>query len=59
MEVIFDATRIRLKTPSLDRMVADITKARKLIGWQPTTSLNSGLEKTIEWFAEHIETSQI
>ena len=59
VEVIFDATRIRLKTPVLDYMVADITKARDLLGWQPRTSLNAGLEKTIEWFAEHIETSQV
>jgi nucleoside-diphosphate-sugar epimerase len=59
VEVIFDATRIRIKTPTLDQMIADITKAKELLGWQPKTSLNAGLEKTIEWFAEHIETSQV
>ena len=28
----------------------DITKARKLLGWVPNTSLEQGLKKTIEWF---------
>jgi dTDP-glucose 4,6-dehydratase len=59
VEVLFDATRIRLKTPAIDQMVADATKAKELLGWSPRTSLNAGLEKTIEWFAEHIKTSQV
>jgi UDP-glucuronate 4-epimerase len=29
---------------------ADISKARKLLGYHPTTSLNAGLPKFIEWF---------
>jgi len=28
---------------------ADITKAKKIIGWQPKHNLHSGLKKTIEW----------
>lgn len=28
----------------------DITKARKLLGWQPKISLEQGLKKTIPWF---------
>jgi len=28
----------------------DITKARKLLGWQPVTQLDDGLAKTIEYF---------
>lgn len=58
VEILFDATRIRLQNHAIDRLVADITKAQDLLGWQPKTSLNTGLEKTIEWFAEHIESSQ-
>lgn len=30
--------------------VADIGKARKLLGWEPRHSIRSGLEKTINWF---------
>ncbi len=33
---------------------ADITRARTLLGYEPTVSLEEGLRKTIEWFrAEH------
>jgi UDP-glucuronate 4-epimerase len=28
---------------------ADISKARKLLGYNPTTSLNEGLPKFVEW----------
>ena len=28
----------------------DITKAKKEIGWEPSTSLDNGLDKTISWF---------
>lgn len=29
----------------------DLTLARRLIGWEPATSLEEGLERTIAWFA--------
>ncbi len=29
----------------------DLRLARELLGWQPTTSLDEGLRRTIEWFA--------
>ena len=29
----------------------DITKAKKLLGWEPRVSLDEGLKKTIEYFA--------
>jgi UDP-glucuronate 4-epimerase len=29
---------------------ADISKARKLLGYSPTTRLNEGLPKFVEWF---------
>jgi len=32
---------------------ADISKARKIIGWQPKYGLDEGLNKTIEWFKEN------
>jgi nucleoside-diphosphate-sugar epimerase len=31
------------------RFIGDNTKARELLGWAPTTSLEDGLAKTIEW----------
>lgn len=32
----------------------DITKARRLLGWEPQTSLDEGLQKTIEWFRDRV-----
>jgi dTDP-glucose 4,6-dehydratase len=32
----------------------DLTRARKLLGWQPRTSLDAGLGKTIAYFREHL-----
>ena len=32
---------------------ADITKARKLLGWEPQISLEDGIGKTIQWFREN------
>ena len=33
--------------------VADIRKARDLLGWRPETSLEEGIPKAVEWFREH------
>ncbi len=45
----FDAT----KPSGFPRRVMDITLARKLIDYNPTTSLLDGLKATWEWFVEH------
>ena len=33
--------------------VADIRKAKRLLGWAPRRSLQAGLERTIAWFRQH------
>ena len=32
----------------------DITRARSILGWEPTTSLEAGLEQTIAWFRQQM-----
>jgi dTDP-glucose 4,6-dehydratase len=32
----------------------DISKARRVLGWEPNVSLEQGLRKTIEWFRERV-----
>ena len=34
---------------------ADINKAKKLLGWEPKTSLEEGIRKTVDWFKENWE----
>ncbi|HEX8571008.1 MAG TPA: UDP-glucuronic acid decarboxylase family protein [Caulobacteraceae bacterium] len=36
----------------------DITKAGRLLGWQPRTSVEDGLEATIAWYAAEIERAE-
>jgi len=38
---------------SVKRRLADITKIKKLVGWQPETTLDEGLTKTIKWYKIH------
>ena len=33
--------------------VADITKARTLLGWEPQVPLDEGLKRSVAWFREH------
>ena len=35
------------------RRCANLSKAKKLLNWQPTTSLKDGLKKTIAWFRDN------
>jgi len=34
---------------------ADISKARKMLGWKPETGISEGLQKTIEWFKTNMK----
>ncbi len=34
---------------------ADITKAKKLLGWEPKISLEEGLDRTVEWYQQNKE----
>ena len=45
----FDAT----KSSGFPRRVMDISLAKEMIGYQPSTSLQAGLEKTWQWFLQH------
>ncbi|MEM1627315.1 MAG: NAD-dependent epimerase/dehydratase family protein [Sulfolobaceae archaeon] len=46
-------SKIRFLPPRKDdppRRAADISKAKRLLNWEPKTSLEEGLRKTIDWF---------
>lgn len=38
-----------------DYWVANIGKARELLGWEPRHSLREGLDMTLRWFRSHLE----
>jgi dTDP-glucose 4,6-dehydratase len=45
----------KLRPHDVNRLCADYSKAKKLCGWQPKTSLEKGLETTIKWYRENKE----
>ena len=54
--VVTDQDRIRPKNSEVDRLWADCTKAKDLLGWQPEfggpEGFKRGLVETIEWFTQ-------
>lgn len=43
------------KSTDTSYWVADISKAKTLLGWEPKYLFDSGLRKTIKWFERHID----
>ena len=54
-EVVSEANRIRPSASEIKRLVADNTKARKLMGWEPKISLDEGLDRTIKWISKSLD----
>lgn len=48
-DVTVEEERIRPVASEVERLCADATLARELLGWEPQVSLGEGLERTIEW----------
>lgn len=55
IEVICENDRLRPSKSEVFRLYADNSLAHQLMGWQPLTSLDEGLAKTISWVKEHLE----
>ncbi len=51
--VVVDDERLRPAASEVDRLCADASKARRVLGWSPATSLEAGLEQTIAWMVDH------
>ncbi|AHF01598.1 NAD-dependent dehydratase [Thiomicrospira aerophila AL3] len=52
VEFVQDAQRLRPKDSEVFRLWGDNTKLKTLTGYSPTTSLESGLQQTINWFVQ-------
>lgn len=50
-----EAVRVRPENSEIERLLADATLARQVLGWQPAVSLEEGLRRTIRWIADHLD----
>ncbi len=55
MTITTEQQRMRPEQSEVNRLLADNTLARQLLGWEPSVSLEEGLTRTIEWLREHME----
>jgi dTDP-glucose 4,6-dehydratase len=50
LPITFSPDRARPPLSEVERLLADTSKAEKLLGWTPKVGLEEGLRRTIEWF---------
>ena len=53
-EIVTDPVRVRPQDSEVERLWCDNTKAKRLLGWEPKTSLDEGIKKTIDWISNNI-----
>jgi len=55
VEIVFDSRRVRPAKSEVEKLIANNSKAVKLLHWEPKVSLNEGIQKTIKWMDGNIE----
>ena len=53
-QISVDAGRIRPGKSEVERLWCDNTKAKHLLGWEPSVGFDDGLRKTVEWFSQNM-----
>ncbi len=51
-----DEARLRPEGSEVERLLADFTLARTVLGWEPLVSLEVGLQRTLEWMKTNGQT---
>jgi len=46
-------TRVEPRIGEVDRLIANATKARELLGWKPKYNLEEGLKEFIQWYTDY------
>lgn len=55
LEVEEQEVRQRVEGSEVERLIADATRAREILGWSPAVSLEEGLERTVAWIGRNAE----
>jgi NAD dependent epimerase/dehydratase len=58
-QLVQDDARLRPALSEVMKLVSDNTRAREVMGWTPTVSVDDGLRRTIEFFRTHSLGSQV
>jgi NAD dependent epimerase/dehydratase len=53
-QIAVDEQRLRPEKSEVLRLHSSNKLARELLGWQPSVSLDEGLQRTIDWIAAHL-----
>ena len=57
--IVQEGTRLRPPKSEVDRLLADNSLARSLLGWEPQVPLAEGLKETIAWVRAHLDLYQV
>jgi NAD dependent epimerase/dehydratase len=55
LPVVADPERTRPEGSEVERLCADASRARDLMGWEPQWTLEAGLGETIAWIGENLD----
>lgn len=55
VEIRVDPKRLRPERSEVQRLQADYSKAKEMLGWEPQVSLDEGLALTIGWIRKHLD----
>jgi nucleoside-diphosphate-sugar epimerase len=51
--IVADESRMRPKGTEVNKVVVDISKAIKILGWKPSYDLDAALHETIRWYKDN------
>ena len=58
LEIKPDIEQLPMQPGDVERTYADISKAKRLIGYEPKTTFEDGIKKFVAWYKENIELYQ-
>jgi NAD dependent epimerase/dehydratase len=59
LKLVTEEERVRPENSEVERLCADASKARELLGWASSTSLEDGLRQTIAWIEQNLQAYRV